>query len=70
MVNFSYTLLIVLIPLAMFILLGLQGHKMKSFAGILGTTGLGVSWILSLITAYKYFFIAGQINGIYNQLLF
>lgn len=66
MVDFSYTLFIVLIPMAMFLLLGLVGHKMKSFAGTLGTFGLGVSWILSIITAYQYFFIDGKVDGVYQ----
>ena len=69
MIDFTYTLIIVLLPMAMFILLGLLGQKMKSFAGVLGTTGLGVSWILSLITAYQYFFIAGKIEGIFKPII-
>ncbi|MFH0866724.1 MAG: NADH-quinone oxidoreductase subunit L [Bacteroidota bacterium] len=70
MIDFSYTLFIVLIPLAMFLLLGIAGHKMKSFAGVLGTLGLGVSWILSLFTAYQYFFIAGKVNGVFQPISF
>jgi len=69
MIDFSYTLLIVLIPLAMFLLLGLQGHKMKSFAGILGTIGLGTSWILSLFTAYEYFFVCGKVDGVFQKVI-
>jgi NADH-quinone oxidoreductase subunit L len=69
MIDFSYTLFIVLIPLAMLLLLGLAGHKMKSFAGILGTTGLGISWILSLITAYQYFFVAGKVDGVFQSVI-
>ena len=55
--------------MAMFLLLGLQGHKMKSFAGVLGTFGLGVSWILSIITAYQYFFVAGKVEGVYQKII-
>lgn len=69
MIDFTYTLFIVLIPMAMFLLLGLVGHKMKSFAGVLGTFGLGVSWILSIITAYQYFFVAGKIEGVYQKII-
>ncbi len=68
MIDFSYTVLIVLIPLFMFLILGLQGHKMKSFAGVLGTLGLGVSWILSLFTAYQYFFVQGKVNGVFQMI--
>ena len=69
MIDFSYTVFIVLIPLAMFLLLGLQGHKMKSFAGVLGTCGLGVSWILSLYTAYQYFFVCGKVDGVFQKII-
>jgi NADH-quinone oxidoreductase subunit L len=69
MIDFSYTIFIVLIPLAMFLLLGLQGHKMKSFAGVLGTCGLGVSWILSLYTAYQYFFVCGKVDGVFHKII-
>jgi NADH-quinone oxidoreductase subunit L len=53
----------------MFLLLGLQGHKMKSFAGVLGTCGLGVSWILSLYTAYQYFFVCGKVDGVFQKII-
>ncbi len=69
MIDFSYTVFIVLIPLAMFLLLGLQGYKMKSFAGVLGTCGLGVSWILSLFTAYEYFFVCGKVDGVFQKVI-
>jgi len=58
MTNYTYTLLIPLIPLVFFLLLGLTGHKMKPIvAGLIGTTGLGISAILSYITAINYFII-------------
>ena len=48
MANYTYTLLIPLIPLFVFLLLGLLGHKMKPFVtGLIGSTGLGISAILS-----------------------
>ena len=50
-------LLILVIPLAMFLFLGLCGHKMSHrWAGILGTTGMGVTMVLAYITAFTYFF--------------
>lgn len=56
-INFSYTVLFLLIPLFSFLLLGLTGHKLKAKAsGIIGTLGLGSLFILSLYTAYLYFF--------------
>ena len=56
MADYTYTLLIPLIPLFVFLLLGLTGHKMKPLvAGLIGSTGLGISAILSYVTAFKYF---------------
>jgi NADH-quinone oxidoreductase subunit L len=56
MADYTYTLLIPLIPLFVFLLLGLTGHKMKPFVtGLIGSTGLGISAILSYATAFKYF---------------
>lgn len=58
MINFTYSVTILLIPLCLFLVLGLLGHKMKpALAGILGTLGMGVAALLSYITAYLYFFV-------------
>jgi NADH-quinone oxidoreductase subunit L len=55
---FSYTVLIPLVPLFMFLLIGLGGMKFKPMvSGIAGTIGLGFITVLSYITAIKYFFI-------------
>jgi len=57
MTDFSYTLLIPLIPLLVFIVTGLFGMKWKPIvSGLIGTVGLAISFVLSLITAYQYFF--------------
>lgn len=54
---YNYTILIPLIPLVMFFITGLLGMKWKPIiSGLLGTTGLGISWVLSLMTAITYFF--------------
>ena len=54
--DYTYTFLIPLIPLFVFLVLGLGGHKMKpAVAGIIGTTGLLVAAILSYYTAFMYF---------------
>jgi len=58
MIDFSYTIWILLIPLILFVVVGLFGNRFKPIvSGVAGTTGLFVIWILSLITAYKYFFV-------------
>jgi len=63
MADYTYTLLIPLIPFLFFLILGLSGHKMKPFiAGLIGTSGLGISAILSYLTAFKYF-IGSHVEG-------
>lgn len=57
MVDFGYTVLIPLIPLVLFLAIGLAGGKLKpSASGILGTLGILVVTILSYYTAFQYFF--------------
>ncbi len=67
----NYTIaLIPLIPLATFVVLGLFGRKyLSAFSGIIGTISLLISTIISLVTAYQYFFISGKINGIYQPII-
>ncbi|URW79383.1 NADH-quinone oxidoreductase subunit L [Xiashengella succiniciproducens] len=56
MQSYDYTLWIPVIPLAIFLFLGILGHKLKpSLAGILGTAGLGIVTLLSYLTAIHYF---------------
>ena len=56
MTDYTYTLLIPLIPLALFLFTGLTGHKFKPVvSGLIGTTGLFVVTILSYMTAIRYF---------------
>ncbi len=64
MTNYAYTIWIPLIPVFMFLFLGLFGMKMKgSLAGILGTLGLLTITVLSYFTAYLYFFKTGEPEG-------
>jgi len=65
----SYIALIPLLPLAGFVLLGLFGRKyLKNSSGIIGTGLLLVSTVLSLYTAYKYFFVDGRIGDTYQTI--
>ncbi|MEO5569426.1 MAG: NADH-quinone oxidoreductase subunit L [Bacteroidia bacterium] len=65
-----YLALIPLLPLASFVLLGLFGRKyFKTFSGIIGTTSLFISALISLITAYNYFFVSGKVNGVYQHII-
>jgi NADH-quinone oxidoreductase subunit L len=65
MTNYSYTLLIPLLPLMVFLFLGLAGHKLKPIvAGIIGTLGLGIGAVLSYYTAFAYFFTTTRVGEV------
>jgi NADH-quinone oxidoreductase subunit L len=66
----QYIFLVPLLPLAAFIVLGLFGRKyFRKTSGIIGTAGLLGSAILSLYTAYQYFFVSGKVNGVYQKII-
>jgi len=70
MPNTTYIVLIPLLPLAGFLILGLFGRNyFKRSAGIIATVLLLVATILSIYTAYGYFFEYGKVNGIYEKLM-
>ena len=63
----SYIALIPLLPLAGFVLLGLFGRKnFKAWSGVFGCLVLLVATILSVYTAYNYFFVNGKVDGVYQ----
>ena len=65
--DFTYTIYIALIPLAVFLLLGINYNKIKpEISGWTGSLGLLSSVVLSYYTAYKYFFVAGKVEGVYQ----
>ncbi len=64
-----YTIWIPLIPMIMFLILGLGGSKLKAnLSGTLGTAALAVVTVLSYITAFRYFFSAGMVDGVYQKI--
>lgn len=64
----EYAYIILLLPMLMFITLGLCGHKMSHrTAGLLGTSALFVITILSYIVAVQYF-MQPRVDGIYPTL--
>lgn len=70
MPNVTYITLILLLPLAGFVMLGLFGRKyFKNSSGIIGTTLLLISAVLALYTAYGYFFDYGKVDGVYQRLV-
>ncbi len=67
--NYQYVFLIPLLPLAAFVLLGLFGRKyFKTSAGLVGTTALLASTVLSVYAAYNYFFVDGKVDGVYQRI--
>ena len=65
--DFSYAILIPLIPLAVFLLLGLNYSRIKpAISGWIGSLGLFVTLCLSYYTAYQYFFEVGKVDEVYQ----
>ncbi|MEJ8840969.1 NADH-quinone oxidoreductase subunit L [Lacibacter sp. H375] len=65
----SYIALIPSLPLAAFVLLGMFGRKyMNQSAGIIGTGLLLISTVLSIYTAYQYFFVDGKVGDTYQTI--
>ncbi|MCF6294762.1 MAG: NADH-quinone oxidoreductase subunit L [Flavobacteriaceae bacterium] len=65
--DFSYTILIPLIPLAVFLLLGIFNQKIKpAVSGYIGVFGLLTSAIISFYAAYQYFFVSSKVDGVYQ----
>jgi len=70
MSHYSYIAFIPLLPLACFFILGLFGRKyFKTFSGTIGTFSIFISTILSLYTAYQYFFIEGKVNSVFQNII-
>ena len=64
--DFTYSMFIPLIPLALFLILGLFSRKIPaSVSGWMGSLGLATSFGLSLYTAYNYFMYA-KVDGVYQ----
>ncbi|MBU2525025.1 MAG: NADH-quinone oxidoreductase subunit L [Bacteroidetes bacterium] len=67
--DISHTLLIPLIPLLIFLVLGVFYNKIKPIvSGYVGVLGMLVSFGLSVYTAYQYFLVNGQIDGVYQSI--
>ena len=59
--NYTIVILIPIIPLAVFLILGIFYSRIKpAISGYIGVLGLLISTILSFKTAYDYFFIYGK----------
>ena len=70
MINFTFTVWILIIPFLMFIFLGLLGHKIgPKLSGLLGTGALAVITALSYIAAYQYFFATPKTADTFKAIL-
>ena len=68
--NYSLTILILLIPFSTFLFNGLLGMKFKPIvSGLVGTIGLGVITLLAYLTAWQYFFTDGMVNGSFPKII-
>ncbi len=68
--DFSFVIWIPLIPFFMFAFLGLFGNRLgPKISGLLGTGGLLAGFIMSLIIAYKYFFVVGRVEEVYQKII-
>jgi NADH-quinone oxidoreductase subunit L len=66
----NYFILIPLLPFATFVVLGLFGRRyFKTSSGIIATTSLLASTVLSIVIAYNYFFLDGKVNGSYHKII-
>jgi NADH-quinone oxidoreductase subunit L len=64
------SLLILVIPFAMFLLLGLANEKLKpAQAGIIGTLGMAAAAGLAYWIALRYFFAVGKADGVWQTFI-
>ncbi len=66
---FTLIALVPLLPLLSFLVSGLWGRKyLKNFSGVLGTLAIAASAGIAFFIAYQYFFVSGQVDGVYEQI--
>ena len=69
MIDMEYSVIILLLPLCMFLFLGLVGHKLSErVAGIFGTIGLSVAAVLAYVVAFNYFTMPRNAEGVFDTL--
>ncbi|WP_242203977.1 NADH-quinone oxidoreductase subunit L [Aestuariivivens insulae] len=65
--NLTYITLIPMIPLLVFLVLGIFNKKIKPLvSGYVGVFGLLASAMLSFYAAYEYFFVHGKVDGVFQ----
>lgn len=70
MIDILYIALIPILPILSFLLIALVGRKyFPKFCGTIGTVTLFVSFILSLMVCYNYFFEIGKVDNVYQKII-
>jgi NADH-quinone oxidoreductase subunit L len=68
--SYAYLICIPLLPLAVFVLLGILGRRFfKTFSGAIGTLSMFITTTLSIYAAYQYFFVSGKTEGVYQKIV-
>jgi NADH-quinone oxidoreductase subunit L len=69
--DFTYTIFIPLIPLVVFLVLGIFYDKIKpEISCWIGSLGLMTAFILSCYTAFQYYFNGGKVDGVYQTFVY
>ncbi len=64
----EYSIYVLLIPMAMFLLIGLLQGKLKGrTAGYIGTAAMAVTTLIAYWVAFQYFFVDGKADGVYQK---
>jgi NADH-quinone oxidoreductase subunit L len=67
---FQYTVWVPVLVFLSFLVVGLFGNKMSnSLAGMLSTATISIGMVLSYFTAFEYFFVLGNVDGVYQTLI-
>lgn len=70
MISSTYIALIPLIPVFSFLLIALVGRRyFPNYCGLLGTLALLISFGISAVVAYQYFFEVGKVDGVYQKII-
>ena len=70
MLDSAYIALIPVLPILSFLLIALLGRQyFPKFCALLGTLSLLVSFTLSVVVAYQYFFEVGKVDGVYQKII-
>ena len=70
MMNYSYIILIPLLPILSFLVIGLFGRTyFPKACSALATLSVFSSFVISTILAYQYFFVFGKLGDVYQKII-